>query len=49
VSGSGVVCVLSFEAKTAGRTEIDIFRPAAVNSAQQQLPVQGGKISVEVK
>jgi general secretion pathway protein D len=49
MSGSGAVCVLSFQAKAAGSTVVDIFRPAAVNSAQQQLPVQGGKISVEVK
>jgi len=49
VSGSGAVCVLSFQAKAAGSTVVDIFRPAAVNSAQQQLPVQGGKISVQVQ
>ncbi len=35
VSGSGVVCVLSFQAKTAGDSVIAITRPAAVNSAQQ--------------
>jgi general secretion pathway protein D len=49
VSGSGTVCVLSFLAKTQGTTVVGIFRPAAVNSAQQQVPVQGGKISLEVK
>ena len=33
VSGAGVVCVLSFQAKTAGDSVIAITRPGAVNSA----------------
>jgi len=49
VSGSGTVYVLSFQAKAAGTSTVDIVRPAALNSAQQQLPVQGARISVQVK
>ena len=49
VSGSGTVYVLSFQAKAAGTSAVDIVRPAALNSAQQQLPVQGARISVQVK
>lgn len=49
VSGSGVVCVLSFQAKAAGNSTIAITRPAAVNSAQQQVPAQGGQATIQVK
>jgi general secretion pathway protein D len=49
VSGAGVVCVLSFQAKAAGNSEIAITHPGAVNSAQQQLPAKGAKLSVQVK
>jgi general secretion pathway protein D len=49
VSGSGVVCVLSFQAKAAGNSTIAITRPAAVNSAQQQVPAQGAQATIQVK
>jgi general secretion pathway protein D len=49
VSGAGVVCVLTFQAKTAGESAVIITRPGAVNSAQQQLPAQGSRISVKVQ
>jgi len=49
VSGGGTVCVLSFQAKLAGETFITITRPGAVNSAQQQLPAQGGRVAVTVQ
>ena len=49
VSGAGVVCVLSFQAKVAGETFITITKPGAVNSAQQQLPAQGGRLAVTVQ
>jgi general secretion pathway protein D len=49
VSGSGVVCVLSFQAKTSGDSIIVITHPGAVTSAQQQLPVTGAQISIQVK
>jgi general secretion pathway protein D len=49
VSGAGVVCVLSFQAKAAGESSVSITRPAAVNSAQQQLPARGAQISILVR
>jgi general secretion pathway protein D len=49
VSGAGVVCVLSFQAKAAGESIVAMPRPAAVNSAQQQLPARGARISIQVR
>jgi general secretion pathway protein D len=49
VSGSGIVCVLSFQAKGAGSTTVQISRPGAVNSAQQQVPAQGAQATIQVK
>jgi general secretion pathway protein D len=49
VSGSGVVCVLTFQAKAAGTSAISIPRPGAINSAKQQLPAQGSRIDIQVK
>ncbi len=49
VTGSGVVCTLSFQAKVASTSEIAITQPRVLNSAQVPLPAQGSKISVQVK
>jgi general secretion pathway protein D len=49
VSGAGVVCVLTFQAKAAGDSAIAITRPGAVNSAQQLLPAQGARVNIQVK
>jgi general secretion pathway protein D len=49
VSGTGVVCVLTFQAKAAGDSFIAITRPGAVSSTQQQLPATGAQISIQVK
>ena len=49
VSGTGVVCTLTFLAKTQGPGEITIVRAAALNSAQQQLSVQSAQTSVPVQ
>jgi general secretion pathway protein D len=49
VSGTGAVCILSFQAKSPGPTSIIITRPAALNSAQQQLPALGGQVSIQVQ
>jgi len=49
ISGAGVVCVLSFQAKSVGQSAITITRPAAVNSAQQQVPTQGSRVDVVVR
>ena len=49
VSGAGVVCVLTFQAKAAGPSDLTITRASVVNSAQQQLPVQSTQTSIVVK
>ncbi len=49
VSGSGSVCVFSFQAKAAGASALEVFHSSAVNSAQQQTPAQGAKINVVVQ
>ena len=49
VNGTGVVCILSFQAKTAGASDVVLTRPGAVSSKQQQLPAQGGRVSIQVK
>ncbi len=49
VSGAGVVCVLTFQAKTAGPSDLTITRASVVNSAQQQLPVESAQTSIVVK
>jgi general secretion pathway protein D len=49
VSGAGVVCVLSFQAKAAGETVVSITRPGAINSNQQQVPAQGSQVSIQVQ
>jgi general secretion pathway protein D len=49
MSGTGVVCVLTFQAKAAGASVITISRPGAVSSAQAQLPAQGAQVSIQVK
>jgi general secretion pathway protein D len=49
VNGTGVVCVLTFQAKAAGESVVAITHPGAVNSAQQLLPAQGAKVNIQVK
>lgn len=49
VTGTGVVCVLTFQAKAAGPSSLSIARASVMNSAQQQIPVQTGQAAVEVK
>lgn len=49
VSGTGVICVLSFQARTAGQSALNITRPAVVNSAQQQVPATGGRVNIVVQ
>ncbi len=49
ISGTGEVFVLSFRARAAGESTIEITHPGAVNSTRQQVPAQGGRISVQVK
>jgi general secretion pathway protein D len=49
VSGTGVVCVLTFQAKTPGPSDLSIARGAVVNGAQQQVQVASAQASVMVK
>jgi general secretion pathway protein D len=49
VSGAGVVCVLSFQAKAAGESSLAITNPTAMNSAQKQLQATGSQVSIVVK
>ena len=49
VSGSGVVCVLTFQAKVAGNSALTMTRAGAVNSAQQQVPATAGHLDLVVK
>lgn len=49
VNGSGIVCVLSFQAKAAGASSLNIIRSAVANSAQKQLPAQGAQLNIVVR
>jgi general secretion pathway protein D len=42
VSGSGDVCVLTFQAKAAGDSSVQVIKSAARNSAQTILPILAG-------
>ena len=49
VNGAGVVCLLSFQAKAAGDTNVTISKPGAITSAQKPVLAQGTTINVSVK
>jgi general secretion pathway protein D len=49
VNGNGVVCVLTFQAKNAGPSDLSIARAAVLNSAQQSVQVASAQASVVVK
>jgi general secretion pathway protein D len=49
VNGSGIVCVLSFQAKAAGESVLNITRSAVANSAQKPIPAQGAQLNIVVK
>jgi general secretion pathway protein D len=49
VTGTGVVCVLTFQAKASGPSALSIDRASVVNSAQQQLTVASAQTSIVVK
>jgi hypothetical protein len=44
-----VVCVLTFQAKTAGSASIGITRPGAMTSAQQPVTGEGAQTTITVK
>jgi general secretion pathway protein D len=49
VNGDGVVCVLTFQAKASGATDLSIIRASVLNSAQQQLPAVNAQANIVVK
>jgi general secretion pathway protein D len=49
VSGSGVICILSFQAKAAGQSDLVIAQPRVTNSKQQLVPAQGTRASIQVQ
>jgi general secretion pathway protein D len=49
VDGAGVVCLLTFQAKTAGDSKITITRSGATTSKQQPVLAQGTDLTVSVK
>jgi general secretion pathway protein D len=49
VSGAGVVCVLSFQAKAAGDTTISLLPPAAMTSGQQPVQADATQTLITVK
>ena len=48
ISGAGVVCVLSFQAKAPGDSTISVTKAGAMNSAQKPIPVQGSQTTISV-
>ena len=49
VSGTGVVCVLTFQAKAPGSTVLAVTRADTVNNAQQQVAARNSQVSITVK
>jgi general secretion pathway protein D len=49
VSGAGVVCVLTFQAKAAGPTQLGITHPSALTSAQQPVQAEAAQTTIVVK
>ena len=49
VTGSGTVCVMTFQAKAPGDAAIVITRPVVRNSSQQPLPATGSRAIVQIK
>jgi general secretion pathway protein D len=49
VSGAGVVCVLTFQAKAKGQSDISITRAGAMNSAGKPLQAQTSQATIVVQ
>jgi general secretion pathway protein D len=49
ITGTGVVCVLTFQAKASGPSDLSINRASVLNSTQQELPAQGAQATIVVK
>lgn len=48
-SGSGTLCVLTFQAKAAGTSTLTMTRAGAVNSSQQPIAAQAAQANIVVK
>jgi general secretion pathway protein D len=48
ITGAGVVCVLSFQAKAPGESALSLTRGATITSAQQNLPAPATRVSIVV-
>jgi general secretion pathway protein D len=48
VSGAGVVCVLTFQAKAAGATQLSFARAGAMNNAGKPLQIQTSQAAITV-
>ncbi|HEY1901304.1 MAG TPA: cohesin domain-containing protein [Terracidiphilus sp.] len=46
ISGAGVVCALTFQAKVPGESAISLTRGAAINSTQQRIPAADSRITI---
>ena len=49
ISGSGTVCVLTFQAKATGATSIAMTRAGAISSAQQPIAATPAQLNIEIK
>jgi general secretion pathway protein D len=49
VSGSGSVCILSFQAKAAGESDVTISRPGALDSQQHPVPATAQNAHITVQ
>jgi general secretion pathway protein D len=49
INGAGVLCVLTFQAKAAGESALAMTRSSVVNSKQQQVPVTGARVNIQVR
>jgi general secretion pathway protein D len=49
VSGSGAICILTFEAKAPGDASVSVSRPIVRNSQQQPLPATGSQAVVHIQ
>jgi general secretion pathway protein D len=49
VNGSGIVCVLTFQANAAGDAVVAVSRPMVRNSQQQIVPAMGSQAIVHVQ
>ena len=47
-AGTGVVCVLTFQAKAPGQSGLSIMR-FSLNGAEQKVPAQAGQATIVVK